>query len=126
MKREKSATIQLKMRMKEPLRARLEESARDRGVSLNAEGVSRLERSFQDRDSLGLRVTAQTKRNLQKAAAASGRSQSQEAEFRLERSFDDDRFAALMGEAAKMWGDHDRQLSWVARNRKALCFLSRT
>ena len=40
-----------------------------------------------ERNSLGLRVTAQLKAKLEEAAAASGRSQSQEAEFRLERSF---------------------------------------
>jgi hypothetical protein len=39
------------------------------------------------RASLGLRVTAETKRKLDAAAEKAGRSQSQEAEFRLERSF---------------------------------------
>ena len=51
------------------------------------------------RNSLGLRVTAETKNRLKAAVAASGRSQSQEAEFRLERSFrkEDDGIAALGG-----------------------------
>ena len=51
------------------------------------------------RNSLGLRVTAETKNRLEAAAAASGRSQSQEVEFRLERSFrkEDDGIAALGG-----------------------------
>lgn len=40
------------------------------------------------RVSLGLKVTADTKRKIEAAAAASGRTQSQEAEARLERSFD--------------------------------------
>ncbi len=39
------------------------------------------------RNSLGLRVTAKTKRKLEAAALKSGRSQSQEAEFRIEQSF---------------------------------------
>ncbi len=39
------------------------------------------------RNPLGLRVTAETKRKLETAALKSGRSQSQEAEFRIEQSF---------------------------------------
>ena len=39
------------------------------------------------RNSLGLRVTAETKRKLEAAALKSGRSQSQEAEFRIVQSF---------------------------------------
>ena len=44
--RSRSDTIQLKARMKEPLRAKLEAAAKARGVSLNAEMIHRLERSF--------------------------------------------------------------------------------
>ncbi len=44
--RKPSANIQLKTRMKEPLRATLAKKAKDRGVSLNAEIVDRLERSL--------------------------------------------------------------------------------
>ncbi len=44
--RSRSDTIQLKARMKEPLRAKLEAAAEARGVSLNAEMIHRLERSF--------------------------------------------------------------------------------
>ena len=51
-KRERSATVQLKARMKEPLRARLERSARARGVSINEELISRVEGSFSDEDAL--------------------------------------------------------------------------
>ena len=40
--RDRTATVDLKMRMKEPLRARLESAARDRGISMNAEAVGRL------------------------------------------------------------------------------------
>ena len=44
--RARSDTIQLKARMKEPLRAKLEEAAEAKGLSLNAEMVHRLEQSF--------------------------------------------------------------------------------
>ncbi len=45
--RKKTATIQLsKVRMKEPLRGQLEKAAKARGVSMNAEIVDRLDRSF--------------------------------------------------------------------------------
>lgn len=40
------------------------------------------------RASLGLKVTAETKRRIEAAARASGRTQSQEAEYRLEWSFE--------------------------------------
>lgn len=53
MARPKSATIDLKVRMKEPLRARIERAAKHRGVSLNAEIVDRVEKSFQQEDALG-------------------------------------------------------------------------
>ncbi len=45
-KRPKSATVQIKARLKEPLRAALESAADDRGTSMNAEIVRRLEDSF--------------------------------------------------------------------------------
>jgi hypothetical protein len=44
--REKYAVVELKVRVKEPLRDRIEAAARDRGVSMNAEVISRLEKSF--------------------------------------------------------------------------------
>ena len=47
MARPKSATINLKVRMKEPLRAKIEAAARMRGVSLNNEVVQRLTLSFE-------------------------------------------------------------------------------
>lgn len=47
MKRPKTATVNLKVRMKEPLRAKVETSAKKRGVSLNAEVVKRIELSFE-------------------------------------------------------------------------------
>ena len=46
-KRSRSDTVQLKARMKEPLRAKLEGAAAAKGISLNAEMVHRLEQSFQ-------------------------------------------------------------------------------
>ena len=49
-RRAQSETVQIGLRVKEPLRARLEEAARARGVSVNAEVVRRVEASFeQDR-----------------------------------------------------------------------------
>jgi hypothetical protein len=50
--RDRTATVDLKVRMKEPLRARLEVAARDRGISMNAEAVGRLEQSFRNEDLL--------------------------------------------------------------------------
>jgi hypothetical protein len=45
-RRKQTATVDLKVRMKEPLRAALETEARKKGHSLNAEAVRRLEKSF--------------------------------------------------------------------------------
>jgi hypothetical protein len=50
--REKTAVVQFKTRMKERLRARLEEAANGHGISINAEIVERLERSFDRTDLL--------------------------------------------------------------------------
>ena len=50
-KRSKTAIIQIKVRMREPLRAHLEQAAKRRGVSLNNEIVDRLETS---RERVGL------------------------------------------------------------------------
>jgi hypothetical protein len=44
--REESQTVQLGLRMKEPLRAELEKAAKRHGLSMNAEIVRRLETSF--------------------------------------------------------------------------------
>ena len=49
--RSRSKTVQLKARMKEPLRAKLEAAAEAKGVSLNAEMVHRLEQSFAEEKS---------------------------------------------------------------------------
>lgn len=46
-KREQSDTVQLNLRIKEPIRQKIEESAREHGVSMNAEMVDRLEKSFE-------------------------------------------------------------------------------
>ena len=46
-KRDATQNVQLKVRMKEPLRFALESAATEKGISLNAEVVSRLERSFE-------------------------------------------------------------------------------
>jgi hypothetical protein len=50
--REKSDYIQIKFRMKEELRARLELAALEIGTSLNGEGVHRLQQSFIDEEKL--------------------------------------------------------------------------
>jgi Arc-like DNA binding domain len=47
------AQAQFKLRMPEALRASLEEAARPRGVSVNAEIVQRLERSFAEEQGFG-------------------------------------------------------------------------
>jgi hypothetical protein len=47
-KREKSQTVQLRLRIRESLRARLEKVARRSGMSLNDEVERRLEASFDD------------------------------------------------------------------------------
>lgn len=51
-KRDQTALVQLKVRMREPLRARMEQDAKRRGVSINAEIVDRLERSLDRADLL--------------------------------------------------------------------------
>src|SRR5260370_32637039 len=51
-RRKQTATVDLRVRMKEPLRAALEAEARKKGHSLNAEAVHRLERSFDRQDLL--------------------------------------------------------------------------
>jgi len=48
-----SKIVQVKARMREPLRARLEAVAKGRGVSINSELVDRLERSFAKDDAFG-------------------------------------------------------------------------
>ena len=50
MDRDESETVQVGLRLKEPLRAAIEEAARRRGMSMNAEIVCRLERSFERRE----------------------------------------------------------------------------
>jgi non-homologous end joining protein Ku len=45
-KRSKTALVGLRVRLREPLRKKLETAAKQRGVSLNAELVDRLEASF--------------------------------------------------------------------------------
>jgi Arc-like DNA binding domain len=45
--RNKTATVDLGLRIKEPLRVQIEAAARDRGVSMNAEVVARIEHSFE-------------------------------------------------------------------------------
>jgi hypothetical protein len=51
-KRATAATVELGLRVKEPMRARIERSARDHGLSMNGEMVDRLEASFAREDAL--------------------------------------------------------------------------
>jgi hypothetical protein len=51
-KRNATAVVVLKVRLKEPLRARVESAARQRGVSMNAEFAHRLAWSFEKEDQL--------------------------------------------------------------------------
>ena len=52
-KRGKSPRAQVPLRIPEAQRARIEKAAKSRGVSMNAEIVERLERSFETEDRLG-------------------------------------------------------------------------
>lgn len=52
-KRKQTAVVQLKVRMREPLRAKLESAAAKKGTSINSEVVDRLESSFRVDDQLG-------------------------------------------------------------------------
>jgi len=49
-RRGKAAIVDIKIRMREPLRAKVEAAAKENSVSMNAEMVSRLERTFQRQD----------------------------------------------------------------------------
>jgi hypothetical protein len=51
-KRDDAATVDLKVRMKEPLRAAIESAAQQHGISMNAEAVARLDQSFDRGDLL--------------------------------------------------------------------------
>jgi Arc-like DNA binding domain len=51
--RPQTAFAHLKVRMKEPLRAALEGAAKERGVSMNAEVVRRIEQSFRQDQQFG-------------------------------------------------------------------------
>ena len=55
--RDKTSLVQLKIRMRESLRARLEEEASIRGVSINAEAIDRLAFTFDRGDLLTQVVT---------------------------------------------------------------------
>jgi hypothetical protein len=65
--RDETAYVQLKFRVKERLRAGLERAARGHGVSLNAEIVARLEKSFEPGFALD---TSQVRRMINDALKA--------------------------------------------------------
>jgi hypothetical protein len=50
-RRPKAATVDIGLRVKEPMRARIERESKQRGVSMNAEITDRLETSFTREDS---------------------------------------------------------------------------
>ncbi|MGC2415898.1 MAG: hypothetical protein WA459_24785 [Stellaceae bacterium] len=50
--RKRSATVDIKIRMKEPLRAEIERSAREKGISMNAEMTEQLGRIYEQPDLL--------------------------------------------------------------------------
>jgi hypothetical protein len=62
--RDEADYVQLKLRIKESLRAKLEREATERQITLNAAVADRLERSFQYEDSLGGRRTTAVLRGL--------------------------------------------------------------
>jgi hypothetical protein len=49
-KRHRTDIVGLLVRMREPLRKKIEQAAKSRGVSMNSEVVARLEQSFQTED----------------------------------------------------------------------------
>ncbi|MBV9201240.1 MAG: hypothetical protein JO320_03300 [Alphaproteobacteria bacterium] len=87
MERKATDTVQLKLRIREDLRQRIEAEANARKISLNAVMVERLERSFDDA-SMAIRLPYRA--DLQRVAAEQGRSIRDEIERRLERSLIDD------------------------------------
>jgi ribosomal protein L18E len=64
MARAESKTVQVGLRIKEPLRAALEEAARRRGMSMNAEIAWRLERSFERRDLVDVAIMSRAVTDL--------------------------------------------------------------
>lgn len=70
-KRPKSATVQIKARLKEPLRAALESAADDQGTSMNAEIVRRLEDSFRQDEAETERFGGRITQTFLKALAIS-------------------------------------------------------
>jgi hypothetical protein len=66
MARKQSAIIGLRVRFREPLRKKLELAAKKKGVSLNAELIERLEKSFRYDDELA--TMRETAKSLETAA----------------------------------------------------------
>jgi hypothetical protein len=76
--RSDAETVQISVRAKEPLRAALEQAAKERGVSMNAEIIDRLQRSFESErrieDVFGSREVYGMMRTIAAAIDATGRS----------------------------------------------------
>ena len=58
MPRKQSVVLSYKLRIRESLRRRLDQEAKKRGVSLNAEMAQRLERSFEQQEHVSVAVSA--------------------------------------------------------------------
>ena len=71
-RRKKSATVQLKLRIKEELRSRLEKAAKTRDVSMNAEIWERLEKSFEFEDRFGGTLVADLLESIGAAMRSTG------------------------------------------------------
>jgi hypothetical protein len=53
--RQDTANVQLKIRIKEPLRAKIERDAEERGISMNAAVEDRLDQAYRDAEAFGAR-----------------------------------------------------------------------
>lgn len=80
-RRRQTAKADLKIRLKEPMRARIERAASKRGVSMNAEMVDRLERSFGQDDSFGGPQWRQTAHLMLSAFAIAGQRRADSKRF---------------------------------------------
>jgi len=89
MERKATDIVQLKLRIREDLRQKLEAAAAARKVSMNTLMAERLERSFA-LDEAVLDIRLPHRADLQRVAAEQGHSLKEEIERRLERSFIDD------------------------------------
>lgn len=117
--RKKSATVDVGLRVKEPMRAALDRSAKKRGISLNAEIVDRLERSLHEDQNLSGPKAARIAHMMSSMFGYTG---SVEARARFGHAWNDDRWvddpdcytraaAGVVSTLASMVpGDHRKEL----------------